>query len=77
MKKISLFLLLLLLFVTVKAQTVNPQPIVELLERTTNGNAEKFVTVVDESIAENGKDIFVITAADGKPCIKGNNVRRV
>ncbi|MBR5475370.1 MAG: alpha-N-acetylglucosaminidase C-terminal domain-containing protein [Bacteroidaceae bacterium] len=77
MKRVSAFLLLLLLIVAVQAQTVNPVPIVNLLDRVTGGNADKFVTVVDKSVADSGKDVFVITSADGKPCIKGNNVLAV
>ena len=37
-----------------------------------NGAADKFEIVIDASLAENGKDVFVITAQNGKPCIKGN-----
>ena len=77
MKRVSAFLLLLLLIVAVQAQTVNPVPIVNLLDRVTCGNADKFVTVVDESVADSGKDAFVITSADGKPCVKGSNVLAV
>ncbi len=38
-----------------------------------NGAADKFEIVIDASLAENGKDVFVITSQNGKPCIKGNN----
>ena len=37
-----------------------------------NGAADKFEIVIDANLAENGKDVFVITAQNGKPCIKGN-----
>ena len=37
-----------------------------------DGTADRFEIVIDANLAENGKDVFVITAADGKPCIKGN-----
>lgn len=57
------------------AQTTNPQAVVELLNRIGgNGAAEKFVIVVDEGLAANGSDVFVITAQDSKPCIKASNV---
>ena len=36
------------------------------------GAADKFEIVIDENLAENGKDVFVITSQNGKPCIKGN-----
>ena len=37
-----------------------------------NGAADKFEIVIDASLAENGKDVFIITSQNGKPCIKGN-----
>lgn len=39
-----------------------------------DGAADKFEIVIDGSLAENenGKDVFVITSQNGKPCIKGN-----
>ena len=38
-----------------------------------NGAADRFEIVIDANLAENGKDVFVITAQNGKPCIKGNS----
>ena len=38
-----------------------------------NGAADKFEIVIDANLAENGKDVFVITSQNGKPCIKGNS----
>lgn len=37
-----------------------------------DGAADKFEIVIDASLAENGKDVFIITSQNGKPCIKGN-----
>lgn len=37
-----------------------------------NGAADKFEIVIDANLAEKGKDVFVITSQNGKPCIKGN-----
>ncbi len=37
-----------------------------------DGAANKFEIVIDASLAEDGKDVFVITSQNGKPCIKGN-----
>ena len=37
-----------------------------------DGAADKFEIVIDANLAENGKDVFVITSQNGKPCIKGN-----
>ena len=49
------------------------QAITGLLNRIGgNGAADMFEIVIDANLAENGKDVFVITAQDGKPCIKGN-----
>lgn len=39
--------------------------------------AEKFVFVIDESLSENGEDVFVITSKDDKPCIKGSSTLAV
>ena len=39
-----------------------------------NGAAGMFEIVIDETLDDaNGKDVFVITAQNNKPCIKGNN----
>lgn len=77
MKRVFVFSFLLQLFMVIQAQILNPEPVVELLNRITIGNADKFVTVVDEAIAENGQDVFIITSHDGKPCIKGNDLLSV
>ena len=81
MKK-NLFLTLMLALValfsietaTAQAPVDSPkQAITGLLNRIGgNGAADKFEIVIDASLAENGKDVFVITSQNGKPCIKGN-----
>ena len=38
-----------------------------------DGAADKFEIVIDASLAQGGKDVFVITSKNGKPCIKGND----
>ena len=63
---------------TAKAQdstpTVAEQAITGLLNRIGGeGAAEKFEFAIDASLAENGKDVFVISEKDGKPFIKGNS----
>ncbi len=58
------------------AETVNPQAVTDLLNRVTNA-ADKFVTVLDESLAAGDEEVFVITNRDGKPCIKGSNVSAI
>ncbi|MBR1947489.1 MAG: alpha-N-acetylglucosaminidase, partial [Bacteroidaceae bacterium] len=79
MKKLLFsFLLFVALFTTqvATAQAPNATPeeaVTALLNRIGgNGAADKFEIVIDANLAENGKDVFVITAQDGKPCIKGN-----
>ena len=80
MKKnlIKLFALLLTIFTvqTIQAQAPEDSPeqaITGLLNRIGgNGAADKFEIVIDASLAENGKDVFVITSQNSKPCIKGN-----
>ena len=73
---IMLFVATLLTAKTVQAQAPVATPeeaITALLNRIGGaGAANRFVTVIDKSFAENGKDVFVITSQDGKPCIKGN-----
>lgn len=60
------------------AADTNPKAVSDLLDRIGgSGTAERFVTVVDETMAENGKEVFVITARDGKPCIKGSTTLAV
>ena len=77
MKKILMLLVVFASVSLLQAQTVNPQPLVNFLNRITENNAHRFVTVVDEGLSKNGKDVFIITSADGKPCIKGNTILSV
>ena len=79
-KSIKLFVVLLALACvqTLAAATQNPPAVTALLNRIGgDGTADRFVTIVDESISGNGKEAFVITNQDGKPCIKGSNISAV
>ncbi len=79
-KSIKLFVVLLALACvqTLAAATQNPPAVTALLNRIGgDGTADRFVTIVDESISSNGKEAFVITSQDGKPCIKGSNISAV
>lgn len=79
-KSIKLFVVLLALVCvqTLAAATQNPPAVTALLNRIGgDGTADRFVTIVDESISSNGKEAFVITRQDGKPCIKGSNISAV
>ena len=73
MKKCFIYLTLLLLAVftalpaSAQAPVATPQEaIAGLLNRIGgNGAADKFEIVIDASLAENGKDVFVITSQNG------------
>ena len=77
-KHFYLIALLVALFTTQVAVAQAPvatpaEAVTALLNRIGgNGAADKFEIVIDANLAENGKDVFVITAQNGKPCIKGN-----
>ena len=76
MKKTLLFFCLLTVFLdfSARAQEKNPKPLTDLLNRIGgSGTASRFSLLVDEALSTDGKDIFVITSDEGKPCIKGNN----
>lgn len=79
MRKICLLIAALMLTclavpLSAAAETKNPQAVSALLDRIGGtGASERFVTVVDETLANGGKEVFVITAEDGKPCIKGSS----
>lgn len=81
MKKQFIYALLSLLFAFVAQPTTAQSPkatpeeaVTALLNRIGgNGTSEKFEIIIDENIAENGKDVFIITSKNGKPCIKGNS----
>ena len=56
----------------------NSQAVADLLNRIGGaGTSNRFVTTVDASMAQNGKDVFTITAQAGKPCIKGSSTLAV
>ena len=79
MKKILLLWVWLLsagcCFMTLHATETNPKAVTDLLNRIGgNGTSDRFVTIVDDALSTNGKDIFVITSQDSKPCIKGNSI---
>lgn len=53
----------------------NPDAVKGLLDRIGgSGTSDRFVTIVNDALSTNGKDVFVITSQDGKPCIKGNSI---
>ena len=77
-KSILLTVLLSLATTAMMAATTNPEAVTALLNRIGgSGTADRFVTIVDESLKSSGKDVFTITAQDGKPCIKGSSTLAV
>lgn len=53
----------------------NPSQVTALLDRVGGeGTSARIETRVDESLAENGKDVFIISAKKGKPYIQGSTV---
>lgn len=74
----ALLLLLSLNCWQLAAAVTNPPAVTNLINRIGGaGAAKRFVTIVDESLANNGQDKFIISSQDGKPCIKGNNTLAV
>ena len=81
MKKriLTIVLLIAALFTALNVQAQapvdSPEKAIEgLLTRIGgDGAADLFEIVIDANLAENGKDVFIITSQNGKPCIKGNN----
>lgn len=75
---VALLLLLSLNCWQLVAAVTNPTAVTNLINRIGGaGAANRFVTIVDESLASNGQDKFIISSQDGKPCIKGNNTLAV
>lgn len=53
----------------------NPKVVTDMLNRIGGaGTSERIVTILDESLSANGKEVFVITSQSGKPCIKGSTL---
>ena len=80
MKRIVTFLLLFVVFFTTQTtlaqapEATATDAITALLNRIGGeGAADKFTIVINDELAEGGKDVFIITNDGSKPCIKGNN----
>lgn len=57
------------------AVEINPKAVSDLLNRIGGaGTAQRFETVVDESLERDGRETFVITSSNGKPCVKGSTL---
>ena len=81
MKKNFFLTLMLAVVALFTVQTTNAQAPVDSPEQAItgllnriggDGAADRFEIVIDANLAENGKDVFIITSQNGKPCIKGN-----
>lgn len=61
---------------TATGAVTNPGAVTDLLNRVGGmGTAERFVTVVDETLSTtDGVETFIITSSGGKPCIKGSTL---
>ncbi len=75
---VTILLLLVTLFTTQTAQAQAPvatpqEAITALLNRIGgDGAANLFEIEINENLAQDGKDVFIITSKNSKPCIKGN-----
>ena len=75
MRIIPLILLLIMSLYTAVARNVNPAPVCELLDRVGGeGTSERIVTMVDEKLSSEGKDVFVIGSRKGLPLVKGSSI---
>lgn len=65
--------------VTTPAPTTDtPAAIAAMLERIGGTGASDLITAeLNESIAEGGKDVYVITSANGKPHVKGSSINAI
>ena len=77
-KILFLFAFWLCALFAASAKETNPAAVSALLDRIGGaGTSARFVTEVDAALSADGKDVFVITARDGKPCIQGNSISAV
>ena len=77
-KILFLFAFWLAALFAASAKETNPAAVSALLDRIGGaGTSARFVTEVDAALSADGKDVFVITARDGKPCIQGNSISAV
>ncbi|MDE6535078.1 MAG: alpha-N-acetylglucosaminidase, partial [Muribaculaceae bacterium] len=57
------------------AVETNPQPVKDLLNRIGGaGTSDRIVTIVDETVARDGQETFVLTTSGSKPCVKGSTL---
>ena len=72
---IPVILLAVFSFCSAAARSMNPAPVCGLLDRVGGkGMSERIVTIVDEKLSSEGKDIFVISSRRGCPMIMGNSM---
>lgn len=65
----------LLMLQPLQASTDGKMAVCSMLNRIGGaGTADKFVIDIDEKYATDGKECFIITSKEGRPCIKGSTV---
>lgn len=65
-------------FEEVVAPTDTPASIAAMLERIGDTGASNLITAeLDESIAEGGKEVYIITSKNGKPHVKGSTLSAI
>lgn len=73
MKKI--IILFSLFFVLISSAENNPAAVTQLLDRIGGNGASALIeTILDPTLAEDGKETFIITSFEGRPCIKGSTL---
>lgn len=57
------------------AHIVNPRPVCELIDRVGGkGTSKRIITIVDENMSSDGRDVFVLSSRHGRPLIKGSSL---
>lgn len=69
-----LFLLINYPFSQLQSQS-NPKVVADFLNRIGGvGASEKILTLLDESLSDDDKDVFIITSKENKPCVIGSSI---
>lgn len=59
-------------------RVVNPRPVRELLDRVGGkGTSGRIVTVLDERLSDDGKEVFLISSSKGRPMVKGSSISAI
>lgn len=75
MKKTFVIFFISVVVVLTGSAERNPLAVCELLDRIGGAGASaRFITEVNDSLADNGRETFIITSEDGKPYIKASTL---